>query len=264
MVYDGSSSPEEFVELGENFLRYILIPRAQLVPEAAILDLGCGNGAVARALTRFLSPVGRYEGLDINEACVSWLTTQYRPYTNFGFTHADVRNAAYNRDGTSQPETYRLPFPDGAFDLVLLKSVFTHMLPAGVRHYLGEISRVLRPNGRAVITYFLLNDESRQLNDAGAGTIPMRHVYAGDPQCLLRNAEVPEAATGHDERRIRNWYLDVGMSTVDVAFGNWCGRPSLLGLQDVVISMKAPLPSASVDNRRFWTRVSRGWFSRMR
>jgi len=30
-----------------------------------------------------------------------------------------------------------------------------------MRHYLRELGRVIKPGGRAVITYFLLNDESR-------------------------------------------------------------------------------------------------------
>jgi ubiquinone/menaquinone biosynthesis C-methylase UbiE len=137
MLYDGSSSAEEFVVLGENFCQYILVPRAHLVPEASVLDLGCGNGSVARALTRILAPTGRYEGLDINAASVDWLREQYKPFANFHFTHADVRNVAYNPAGRYEPDDYRLPFPDASFDVVLLKSVFTHLLPGGVRNYLG-------------------------------------------------------------------------------------------------------------------------------
>jgi ubiquinone/menaquinone biosynthesis C-methylase UbiE len=238
MLYDGSSSPEEFVLLGENFSQYILIPRAHLLPDAAILDLGCGNGAVARALTRVLSPAGRYEGLDINAASVAWLQEHYRPHANFRFTHADVRNAAYNPGGRFGADNYRLPFSDGTFDVVLLKSVFTHMGPSGVRNYLGETSRVLKPSGRSVITFFLLNEESRRLADAGAGELLMRHAYPGDPLCRLLNPEVPEAAIAHDEQRIRRWFIEAGFSTVEISFGNWCGRRSLLGLQDMVIALK--------------------------
>jgi hypothetical protein len=28
------------------------------------------------------------------------------------------------------------------------------------------------------------------------------------------------------------------MSAVEITFGNWCGRPSLLGLQDMIIALK--------------------------
>jgi SAM-dependent methyltransferase len=134
-LYDGSSSGEEFVRFGELFCQNILIPRGHLAPTAALLDVGCGNGAIARALTSFLTPPGRYEGLDIKLASVTWLQQQYQRFPHFHFTHADVRNSAYNPAGRYQPQDYRLPFPDGSFDVVLLKSVFTHMVPGEVRSY---------------------------------------------------------------------------------------------------------------------------------
>lgn len=46
----------------------------------------------------------------------------------------------------------RLPYPDGAFDLVYAYSVFTH-LPEHVQdHWLAEISRTLKPGGLLVAT----------------------------------------------------------------------------------------------------------------
>src|SRR5215470_12366993 len=89
MLFDGSSSPEQFISLGEGFVEYFLRPRAMLTPDGAILDLGCGNGSIARALTRYLSPAGRYEGLDIHAVSVEWLKERYAPYPNFAFTHAN-------------------------------------------------------------------------------------------------------------------------------------------------------------------------------
>ncbi len=49
---------------------------------------------------------------------------------------------------------------------VLLTSVFTHMLPQDMDNYLSEVARVLKPDGRCLITYFLLNPESLALIDA--------------------------------------------------------------------------------------------------
>jgi hypothetical protein len=40
------------------------------------------------------------------------------------------------------------------------------------------------------------------------------------------------------ERRIREYYAETGCSVVHLEFGNWCGRSSILGLQDVVIAIK--------------------------
>jgi SAM-dependent methyltransferase len=238
MLHDGSSSPEEFVLFGENFNQHILIPRAHLLPSAAVFDLGCGNGSVARALTRFLSPAGRYEGMDVNATTIAWLQARYHSYPNFRFTHANVYNKLYNDGGQQTASTFRFPFGDSSFDLVLLKSVFTHMLPVDLRTYMREIGRVLRKGGRSVITYFLLNDESRQFIDRDLDVHHLKFEYGGDPLCRIANPQIPEAVVAHEERRIRQYCGEVGCSVQEIVFGNWCGRNSQLGHQDLVIAVK--------------------------
>jgi SAM-dependent methyltransferase len=238
MLFDGSSSAEQFVAFGEGFVQKILIPRAGLQPWDVFLDLGCGNGSVARALTTHLALPGRYEGLDIHGESIGWLQERYREQPGFRFTHANVYNKMYNAGGSLKASEYRLPYADGTFSLALLKSVFTHMLPEDVRRYLRELSRVLGPGGRAVITFFLLNDESRAFVEQGKDDVKMRFDWEGDPRCRVANPQVPEEATAHDEQRIRAYAAEAGFSTYETTYGNWCGRPSMLGLQDVVILIR--------------------------
>jgi SAM-dependent methyltransferase len=145
----------------------------------------------------------------------------------------------YNSAGGIEAGAYQLPFPDGTFSLVLLKSVFTHMVPSEVRHYVGEVSRVLRVGGRAVITYFLLNREAQAFIDRGAATISLPFDYMGDQRCRIASVQVPEDAVAHDEQRVRELYADARLTPYEITFGNWCGRPSLLGLQDLVIAFKS-------------------------
>ncbi len=59
--------------------------------------------------------------------------------------------------------TYRFPLDEGQADLVLAKSVFTHLLEADARHYLAEIRRVLRPGRGAVVTAFLYDENGPRL-----------------------------------------------------------------------------------------------------
>jgi SAM-dependent methyltransferase len=238
MLFDGSSSAEQFVAFGEGFVQQILIPRAGLQPWDVFLDLGCGNGSVARALTSQLALPGRYEGLDIHGESIRWLQEQYRERPGFRFSHANVYNKMYNAGGSLKASEYRLPYADGTFSLALLKSVFTHMLPEDMRRYLGELSRVLRPGGRAVITYFLLNDESRAFVGQGKDEVKMRFDWQGDARCRVANPDMPEEATAHDEQRVRSYAAEAGFSTYEMTFGNWCGRPSMLGLQDVAIFIR--------------------------
>jgi hypothetical protein len=45
------------------------------------------------------------------------------------------------------------------------------MLPDEVSNYLSEIEQVMKPGGRAMITFFLLNQESLKLMESGMSTI---------------------------------------------------------------------------------------------
>lgn len=61
----------------------------------------------------------------------------------------------YNPVGIKDINKFRLPFPDNAFDVVVLFSVFTHMKPQEVKYYLEEIYRVLKREGRCLATFVL-------------------------------------------------------------------------------------------------------------
>ena len=66
----------------------------------------------------------------------------------------------YNPKGNVKTLDFVFPHPDKSFELVFLISVFTHLRAKKVRHYLDEISRVLKSGGRCLCTCFLLNAES--------------------------------------------------------------------------------------------------------
>ena len=218
-----------------------LIDVAGLTPESSVLDIGSGIGRLAVAMTRHLSPEGRYEGLDIVPSGVKWCSENIASrYPNFRFTLADVFNGEYNPTGRVHPAEYRLPYPDATFDLVVLTSVFTHMLPAEKEHYVDEIARVLKPRGRCFATYLLLNPESRRLMDAGASDIRLKHTIG---PCAVVDTKVPELAVGYDEDYVRSVYERRGLSTESgIYYGTWSGRKASsrqAGLgQDVVLSIR--------------------------
>lgn len=238
LLIDGSLNEEQFRSVGESFTRHCLIGRAGLQPTENVLDIGSGNGRNARALVNYLHPPGTYEGFDIVAEAVTWCTDRYRRFDYFRFQVADIYSKHYNPDGRIAPHDYRLPYRSESFDVVFLSSVFTHMLPPGMRNYLTEIARVLRPNGRSVITFFLLNGESRRLLADGKGTIRLPYIHETDA-CRVADPETPEFTVGHDEGSVRALYDRLGLSIVEISYGNWCGRRELLGmLQDVIIAVR--------------------------
>lgn len=91
------------------------------------LDFGCGTGEFAGEF-----PPGRYVGID--------------PSSTY------LRFAARNRPGSylaSMGEA--LPFADASFDAALVVGVLHHLPDTVARAAMGELARVLRPGGAALV-----------------------------------------------------------------------------------------------------------------
>jgi ubiquinone/menaquinone biosynthesis C-methylase UbiE len=240
MLFDGSTTHEEFCSLGESFLSYFLINHARIGPNDRILDIGCGLGQKARPLTRFLSSSGSYSGLDIVTEAIDWCREHYSAFPNFEFSVADVFNREYNPDGKVLAKNLVLPYPDESFDCVVLASVFTHLIPDDVEHYFHEIARVTRRGARTISTYFLFNDEARSHIRSGRTHLPFRRVRRLRKQVYrVLDPDVPEKAVAYEEDWVRALHLRNRLSIVEITYGNWCGRTDLVQcLQDTIIAMK--------------------------
>jgi SAM-dependent methyltransferase len=219
--------------VGERFLGHFR-ELCGLRPDEAVLDVGCGVGRMAVPLAGYLSPHGRYEGFDIIRAHVRWCRRAITPrWPNFRFRHADIFNREYNPDGRLKGSEYRFPYRDRTFDFALLTSVFTHLMPPDAAHYLAELGRVLRPGGRCLATFFLLNAESSAMVDAGRGHFrlwPAEGVYR------VYSREVPEACIALDEAFVEESARKAGLAMDrPVRGGWWCGRDPVSEFQDVVI-----------------------------
>ena len=99
-------------------------------------------------------------------------------------------------DREAEGDEFQFPYEADQFDFVFLSSVFTHMLPDDMDHYVSEISRVTKPGGRCLATFCLLNDESLAALDAGTSGINFDHDYG---TYRVRKAETPESVVAHRE-----------------------------------------------------------------
>ena len=227
----------DFVKIGNEFLEYF-IDKAGLKPTDSVLDVGCGIGRMAVPLTRYLAEGVRYEGIDIVPKGIKWCNKKITPvYPNFKFQLADIYNKLYNPKGKFKSSEYRFPYADNSFDFIFLTSVFTHMLPADLENYLSEISRVIKKDGRCLITYFLLNPESLADIDKNISQFTFQYNYNAD--CRLQNDKIPEAAIGYQEEYISDLYKKYGMEIkTPVYYGSWSGRKDFLSFQDIVVATK--------------------------
>lgn len=216
-----------------------LLDYCDLQPSDAVLDVGCGSGRIALGLARQLNRRGRYAGFDVRREAIDWCTRHITArYPNFQFTVADVLNHAYRPDGVTAATAFRFPYPDQAFNLAVLTSVFTHMRPDDVRSYLAEIHRVLRPGGRCFITWFVLDEETRRLTAEHRSTLgfhwPQGEAWAADQRAV-------EIATGYDEPWVRAAYARAGFTlTHDIIRGWWPGRERAAhpNYQDFIIARR--------------------------
>jgi SAM-dependent methyltransferase len=212
-----------------------------LEPHHRVLDVGCGLGPLALGLLPYLT-TGSYEGVDVHAEAIAWCRRAIESrLPRFRFKHADVSSAAYNPRGTLKASDYRLPFSDDTFDFAYLGSVFTHLLPAEAAHYLCELARVLRPGGKCVMSYYLLNDSSRQGIDAGTSFLPFSH---GDPldRCRVVRLDNPAWAVAHAEDHMRDLHDAAGLCIEEpIQHGRWWD--GVAHQQDVITAIK-PAPMA--------------------
>jgi SAM-dependent methyltransferase len=217
MYYYGTLNPAAFARACGNASRELMAQG--LRPEHRVLDIGSGIGNLAIGLLDYLR--GGYDGVEIHPEAVAWCQQAITSrYPGFRFHRADLTSRAYNPRGGQLSSTYRFPFPDRCFDFVLLYSVFTHMLPDDVEHYVREISRVLALGGVCVASYFLLNDESRRGIDAGHSFMSFDALHSSG-LCQLHDPVVPEAAVALDETFVRQVHRHAGLQLRTVRQGSW-------------------------------------------
>ncbi len=223
------------LDIGDAYLRHFR-ELAGLTPHESVLDVGCGVGRMALPLTKYLSTPGRYEGFDVVRANAAWCRDAITPrFPNFRFRHVDVFNRLYNARGKLAGDTYRFPHADASFDFAFLTSVFTHLLPPDAAHYLAELGRVLRPGGRCLATFFLVNPESAALVDAGRGLFRL-HPTGGPYR--VSDPAAPEFCVALEEPFVAAAARAAGFTHVEPHYGTWCGRPAGADFQDIVVLRK--------------------------
>jgi SAM-dependent methyltransferase len=223
----------DFMAIGQEFLSYF-IELAMLQPDEQVLDIGCGSGRMAIPLTRYLSREGSYTGIDIVEDSIGWCQQHISPrYPNFTFLHADLYNKRYNPGGQYLTREYIFPFQDNSYDFIFLTSVLTHLLPADVEHYLREIARLLRSQGRAFITLFLLNEVQQSLKEQGRNDINFQYRLGS---YSVRDEVIPESAVAYDESFVYDLLNQTGLViSPPIHYGHWSGRENGMSHQDVLL-----------------------------
>jgi SAM-dependent methyltransferase len=110
-------------------------------PGERVLDIGCGAGRHAFECYRRGAKV---VAVDLN---VDDLTAVASMFTAMGEAGETPPGSAAT---AVRGNVYRLPFPDGAFDIVIASEILEHIPDDEAA--IAEVVRVLRPGGRLVVT----------------------------------------------------------------------------------------------------------------
>jgi SAM-dependent methyltransferase len=191
----------------------------------SVLDIGCGAGAMVDEIGRRLPPDGRYVGFDVHAPSIAWCRRRWPERGRFTFDLAPVASP-YGSASGPPAASYRFPVADGTADLVLAKSVFTHLLEADARHYLAETRRVLRPGRAAVVTAFLF--------DAREPSARRAFPWLLEGGLRARYRSRPTAAVAWEKERFVKMIEEAGLRLQWHSSGYYPGR-EFLTAQDVLL-----------------------------
>lgn len=217
MYYYRTASHEAFLRFCDN-ARNELVSRG-LRPEHRIVDIGSGIGNLAIGLRDFST--APYRGFDVHREAVAWCRehiTAVHPL--FRFDHVDVASVAYNPRGSEISPAFGFPVEDASADFVYLGSVITHLLPDIAERYVEEVSRMLAPGGRCVLTCFLIDDERRDAVERGLPFLSFPVVHPSGV-CRLHDARTPEAAVAFEGDFLRTTFARHGLDVGDLRRGDW-------------------------------------------
>ncbi len=110
---------------------------AELQPGEAVLDVGCGTGALILEAEKIVGHAGTAVGLDIEPAMIA---------------QAKRKAAKVHSQATFQLASIEeIPHPEASFDVAVSSVMMHHLNETQKQQGLVELYRVLKPNGRLLI-----------------------------------------------------------------------------------------------------------------
>jgi SAM-dependent methyltransferase len=121
-------------------------------------------GRLAAALAEHLDPTAEYHGFDPKREHVRWAQLNLMPrHQAFNFHITNLANRIYNPGGVLRTTRFLVPFSTASRDLVVASALFAYLSPEELDSYAREAARILKPGGRLLATFYLLDEESREI-----------------------------------------------------------------------------------------------------
>jgi SAM-dependent methyltransferase len=196
-----------------------------------VLDLGCGYGTIcfdttgAGSILDVVGETGAYYGVDTHKPSINWCTKHIKINQYSNFRHImDLSEMLYDNCRA---------------DVVLAKSVFTHIVPTSPRKLIPSmltnddtlcwtlrcLTAVTKPGCKLLTTWFLYN--SRPRNGKLKFMYPYHHYF-------LERETKPDLAVAYDEEYLTLVLRELGFNIINTYYGTWTGH-SGLSFQDILI-----------------------------
>ena len=240
-MFDGPRDKRLFLQNSEEALR-LYKTYGKLQPNSRVLDIGSGLGRKTLSLVEYLGIAGQYVGVDIVRDGVDWCNANISTkHPNFIFLHLNVYNSRYNRRATVRAANFQFPFSDQSSDLIVAWSVFTHMFPKDIKNYLRETSRMLKPDGRCLFSFYVMTETA--IAAIQARTAKEKIEYKMEESFFTDNKSVPEDLTAFKESWIRSAYEEANLDIEEILYGSWVGEGDpkafpMANYQDIVVAKR--------------------------
>jgi SAM-dependent methyltransferase len=234
-----------YASVGQEFAIYLKL-MTSLKPHHKVLDIGCGCGRIGGFLLSTVKAPGAYDGFDVVPDLIDDAQKRLGSLNPcFNFKTVDVYNKLYNPSPFAPKDSDLVfPYADANYDLTLLTSVFTHMIPAGLKNYVSQISRVTKKGGKCFCTMFLFQNMPEkaglwELSSLKRG-LKLMSAEEDSEYFKVNNRDRAEDMICYDLEYIDGIFKRNGMTRVsEPRYGCWSGNPDFVSYQDIVIYEKA-------------------------
>ncbi len=211
-----------------------------------ILDIGCGTGLLSIASKPFVINNGKYTGIDVMKDDIQYCQEHYKGDC-CEFIHHNVFNPTYSKDQSQSHIPWEVE--TSSKDIVTALSVWTHLDEKDATFYFREIARVLKTGGKAVITFFELDEayqktvtSRKNKRSAFHNTMQTRWVfdvsaYGSENWMTTSWVNEPEDAIGVTSNGISKLLEASGLKLIQKYPGTWRENNGLY-FQDVLIFQK--------------------------
>ena len=213
-----------------NDMTQAIVAAAHVLPGMRVLDIACGTGEPAISLAALLAGDGEVVGVDVSPEPLKIAAERA---TQRGLSNATFQPA----------DAHALPFPDNGFDRVT--SRLGIMFFSDLSRALGEMRRVLKPEGRAILLVW------------GPFEQPYFHSTIGTVLRMLPNAVMPESGRKMfalaDGEKLTQSLRQAGFSQVKEELATvpwtWIGTPGELWeyFQNVTVPFASLLQSIPAE-----------------